>query len=128
MKIKALTSGFGIGAVILIAAAIIALPVRTAQFFNILEGSTGFYKTTDWTVYLLYAVLAVAVIGFAALLFFMKMDYHNLKNIKLPVLKKFNIAGLLYVLGALLLVVVLFIGSDEGGTMGAKRWLCYTLS
>lgn len=64
-----------------------------------------------------------AVIGFVALLFFMKMDYHNLKNIKLPVLKKFNIAGLLYVLGALLLVVVLFIGSDEGGTMGAKRWL-----
>ena len=64
-----------------------------------------------------------AVIGFVALLFFMKMDYHNLKNIKLPVLKKFNIAGLLYVLGALLLLVVLFIGSDEGGTMGAKRWL-----
>ena len=64
-----------------------------------------------------------AVIGFVALLFFMKMDYHNLKNIKLPVLKKFNIAGLLYVLGAFLLIVVLFIGSDEGGTMGAKRWL-----
>lgn len=64
-----------------------------------------------------------AVIGFAALIFFMKMDYHNLKNIKLPVLKKFNIAGLLYVLGAVLLIVVLFIGSDEGGTMGAKRWL-----
>ena len=39
-----------------------------------------------------------AVIGFAALIFFMKMDYHNLKNIKLPILKKFNIAGLLYVI------------------------------
>lgn len=64
-----------------------------------------------------------AVIGFAALIFFMKMDYHNLKNIKLPILKKFNIAGLLYVIGAVLLVVVLIIGSDEGGTMGAKRWL-----
>lgn len=64
-----------------------------------------------------------AVLGFVALIFFMKMDYHNLKNIKLPVLKKFNIAGLLYVIGAVLLVVVLIIGSDEGGTMGAKRWL-----
>lgn len=64
-----------------------------------------------------------AVIGFIALIFFMKMDYHNLKNIKLPVIKKFNIAGLLYFLGAALLVIVLFFGSDEGGTMGAKRWL-----
>lgn len=64
-----------------------------------------------------------AAIGLFALFFFMKMDYHNLKNIRLPVLKKFNIAGLLYALGAILLIVVLFIGSDEGGTMGAKRWL-----
>lgn len=64
-----------------------------------------------------------AVIGFAALIFFMKMDYHNLKNIKLPLLKKFNIAGLLYLLGAILLVLVLVIGVDEGGAMGAKRWL-----
>jgi cell division protein FtsW len=55
----------------------------------------------------------------------MKMDYHNLKNIKLPVLKKFNIAGLLYVVGAILLVVVLIIGNDEGGSMGAKRWLTF---
>jgi len=66
-----------------------------------------------------------AIIGFGALLFFMKMDYHNLKNIKLPVLKKFNIAGLLYVVGAILLVVVLIIGNDEGGSMGAKRWLTF---
>ena len=64
-----------------------------------------------------------AVIGLFALVFFMKMDYHNFKNIKLPVLKKFNIAGLMYVLGAVLLVVVLAIGNDEGGSMGAKRWL-----
>ena len=64
-----------------------------------------------------------AVIGFAALLFFMKMDYHNLKNIKLPGLKKFNIAGLLYVVGILLLIAALLVGNDEGGKMGAKRWL-----
>ncbi len=65
----------------------------------------------------------MAVAGFFAMIFFMKMDYHNLKNIKLPMIKKFNIAGLLYVIGALLLVLVLLIGNDEGGAMGAKRWL-----
>ena len=64
-----------------------------------------------------------AVIGFGFLLFFMKMDYHNLKNIRLPFLKKFNIAGLFYVLGLILLILVLAIGNDEGGAMGAKRWL-----
>ncbi|MBQ9807236.1 MAG: cell division protein FtsW [Ruminococcus sp.] len=64
-----------------------------------------------------------ALIGFGALLFFMKMDYHNLKNIKLPFLKKFNIAGMLYILGGVLLGIVLIFGNDEGGTMGAKRWL-----
>lgn len=65
----------------------------------------------------------MAVAGFCAMIFFMKMDYHNLKNIKLPLIKKFNIAGLLYVLAGLLLVLVLLIGNDEGGAMGAKRWL-----
>ena len=40
-----------------------------------------------------------AAIGFAAMIFFMKMDYHNFKTLKLPILKKFNIAGLLYVAG-----------------------------
>lgn len=64
-----------------------------------------------------------AVLGFAALIFFMKMDYHNLKNIKLPVIKRFNIASLLYAVGIVLLGLALLIGNDEGGSMGAKRWL-----
>ncbi len=64
-----------------------------------------------------------AAIGLVAMIFFMKMDYHNFKNIKLPLIKKFNIAGLLYFVGLLFLVLVLFMGSDEGGDMGAKRWL-----
>ncbi len=77
MKTKALTSGFGLGAIILIAAAIIALPVRTTQYFRILEGTTGFYTTTDWTVYLLFAVLAVAIVAFLVLGFInrKKLDY-----------------------------------------------------
>lgn len=64
-----------------------------------------------------------ALIGFAAMIFFMKMDYHNFKKIRIPILKKFNIAGLLYIVGAVLLILVLAIGNDEGGDMGAKRWL-----
>ena len=64
-----------------------------------------------------------AGIGFLALIFFMKMDYHNFKKIRIPLIKKFNIAGLLYIVGGVLLILVLAIGNDEGGDMGAKRWL-----
>ena len=64
-----------------------------------------------------------AVIRFVAMIFFMKMDYHNFKNLKLPVLKKLNIAGLLYIIGGILLIAVLLIGNDEGGSMGARRWI-----
>ena len=64
-----------------------------------------------------------AIIGFIAMIFFMKMDYHNFKNLKLPLLKKLNIASIMYIGGAVLLVAVLLIGNDEGGTMGARRWI-----
>jgi len=64
-----------------------------------------------------------AVIGFVAMIFFMKMDYHNFKNLKFPLLKKLNIASLMYILAGGLLIAVLLIGNDEGGTMGARRWI-----
>ncbi|MCQ2490123.1 MAG: putative lipid II flippase FtsW [Ruminococcus sp.] len=64
-----------------------------------------------------------AGLGFVAMIFFMKMDYHNFKKIKLPILKSFNIAGIFYVTVAVLLVMVLVMGNDEGGSMGAKRWI-----
>ncbi len=64
-----------------------------------------------------------AVIGFVLMIFFMKMDYHNFKTLRLPILKKFNIAGLLYIAGLVFLILALAIGNDEGGDMGAKRWL-----
>ena len=64
-----------------------------------------------------------AVIGFIAMIFFMKFDYHNFKKMELPLLKKFNIAGLMYIVVAMLLVAVLIWGNTEGGSMGAKRWI-----
>lgn len=64
-----------------------------------------------------------AGIGIVVMLFLMKMDYHNFKKIRIPLLKKFNIAGLMYIVGLVLLVLVLVMGTDEGGEMGATRWL-----
>lgn len=66
---------------------------------------------------------AYAILGFILMLFFMNFDYHNFKKMEFPLLKKLNIASLLYFGVAVLLVVVLFIGNTEGGSMGAKRWL-----
>ncbi|MDE6797249.1 MAG: FtsW/RodA/SpoVE family cell cycle protein, partial [Ruminococcus sp.] len=59
-----------------------------------------------------------AVIGFVAMIFFMKMDYHNFKKINFKFTKKLNVASLLYFIGIVLLVLVLAIGNDEGGSMG----------
>lgn len=64
-----------------------------------------------------------AGIGFLAMLFFIKFDYHNFKKLELPVFKKLNIAGIFYVAVAGLLIAVLLIGNTEGGDMGAKRWI-----
>lgn len=64
-----------------------------------------------------------AVIGFVLMIFFMNFDYHNFKQMELPLFRKLNVAPLLYSAVAILLVIVLFIGNTEGGSMGAKRWL-----
>ena len=64
-----------------------------------------------------------AIIGVAAMLFFMKMDYHNLKQIRLPKSKSLNIASVFFAAVGVLLIAVLLIGNDEGGSMGAKRWI-----
>ncbi len=63
MKSISVKKGFGIGSLIFVAAAVILLPVRTLQFFTVLENDTGFYSASDWSVYLLNAVAALAVIA-----------------------------------------------------------------
>lgn len=40
---------------------VIAVPVRMYQVLNIIEPTTGFYSTRDWSVYLMYALCAVAI-------------------------------------------------------------------
>lgn len=67
MKNFSVKSGFGIGAVIFAVAAIIALPLRLIQYFTVIEGGTGFYTENSFSVYLLYAVLAAAVIAFVVI-------------------------------------------------------------
>ncbi len=62
-------SGFGIGILIFAATVIIALPIRTLQYFTILESDTGFFTLNDWSVYILgivsgAAILACLLLGF----------------------------------------------------------------
>ncbi len=68
MKGFSVKNGFGIGAVIFAVAALISLPLRTTQFFNIIEfGGSGFYTYIDWSVYALGFVLAAAMLAFIVL-------------------------------------------------------------
>ncbi len=41
----------------------IAVPFRMYQLLNIIEPDTGFYKVTDWSVYLMYALGILAIIS-----------------------------------------------------------------
>lgn len=60
-------SGFGTGILIFVAAAIIALPVRTLQYFTVLETDTGFFRENDWSVFVLGITAAAAILAFLAL-------------------------------------------------------------
>ncbi len=78
-------SGFGIGILIFVAAAIIALPVRTLQFFTVLESDTGFFSNNDWSVYLLIITVGAAILSFLLLGFFKRKKlYYSLEVIKRP--------------------------------------------
>ncbi len=57
MKSFSFKEGFNLGTIVFAVAAIIALPLRTLQYFGVLEGQTGFFTKTDFSVYLLYFIL-----------------------------------------------------------------------
>lgn len=78
-------SGFGIGILVFAATAIIALPVRTLQYFTVIENDTGFFTENNWSVYLLAAVCAAAILAFLVLGFSKRkaLDY-SLETTKRP--------------------------------------------
>lgn len=41
---------------------VVSVPFRMYQLLNIIEEDTGFYKSVDWSVYVMYAVCALAII------------------------------------------------------------------
>lgn len=63
MKKDFIKNGFGIGAAVLALAAVIALPLRTVQFFTVLEDGTGFYSERNFGVYLLFGILAASILA-----------------------------------------------------------------
>lgn len=85
MNNKSVKSGFGIGCLIFAVAAIIVLPVRVFQAFTIIEGGTGFYSENHWTIGILYAVYALAVIAFLAfgIIKRRKLDF-SMETVKRP--------------------------------------------
>lgn len=85
MKNKILNSGFGIGTLIFVAAVIIALPLRLYQYIGgILEPQTGFYAQSNWSIYLLYGILAVAIVAVVifGLLSSKKLAYDTVKTVR----------------------------------------------
>lgn len=70
--------GFGAGSAVFAAAAVIAVILRTVQFFTVVEeNQTGFYTENNWSVYLLYIILAAFVLSSVVLGFFnrKKLDF-----------------------------------------------------
>ena len=57
------------------AAVLILLPLRTWQLLNITEAGTGFYQKTGFSVTLMYAVTAAALLAFFVTSFFHKRSY-----------------------------------------------------
>lgn len=78
-------SGFGTGILVFAAAVIIALPLRTLQYFTVLESETGFFIKNDWSVYLLGIILSAAIIFLLVFGFISRksLDY-SLETIKRP--------------------------------------------
>lgn len=75
MKSFSLKGGSGIAAIVFAVAALIALPLRTIQYFTIIENDhTGFYTESNWSVYVLGFILAVAVIALLVLGFINKKN------------------------------------------------------
>ncbi len=97
---KILKSSFGAGILIFAVATVIALPVRTLHFFTILESGTGFYEKTDWSVFLLYAVIAATFLALCIFGFIRRKKLaYSLEAVKRP---GFGILSLTAAAGAII--------------------------
>lgn len=68
MQKKSLLEGITFPAIIFAVISVIAIPLRTFQYFNNIEASTGFYmeqNTSVWALYALMAAICIFSIGFA---------------------------------------------------------------
>lgn len=84
----------------LAASVAVLLPIRIYQYFKILESDTGFYSTKDFSVYLLYAVMAFIT------LFSIISAFMNRKNLKLKKISFSPVSGaVLFALTAIGLVL-----------------------
>lgn len=83
----------------------------------------AFSQTGDGLFYAKAQAKNIAI-GLVAMIFFTGFDYHNFKKMRLRKRKNsVPTAIMFYLLGLVLLILVFFIGVDEGGSMGAKRWI-----
>ncbi len=85
----------------------IAVPFRTYQLLFITEPATGFYKTVDWSVYLIYGLSAAVIVVSFLLVNFAK----NVPSSKDNVLKKSTflaITSILFAIGILIDSVLSF--------------------
>lgn len=97
----------------------VAVPLRTYQLLFITEYDTGFYRTVDWSVYLIYALAIVAVLVSFVLVNLAKSvpsskDEIRKKNLFLA------IASILFALGIISDVIMTFssmLSNDVTGTM-----------
>jgi len=110
MKSFSLKGGSGIAAIVFALAALIALPMRTIQYFTIIENNgTGFYTEINWSVYLLGFIIAAAVIALLVLGFINKKNLsYDLEVKSRPVFGLFSLVaaagifsdGIVSILGA----------------------------
>lgn len=82
MQKKSFFEGINLPAAVFAAAAVIALPLRTIQYFTNIEASTGFYAEKNIGVWALYAVMA------AVCLFCVAFGFINRKSLVLDFSRK----------------------------------------
>jgi len=67
MNSTLLKQGFNAGVIVFAVASLIAIPLRTVQYFTVIEAETGFYSEKSFSVYLFAAVIIAAIVLFGLL-------------------------------------------------------------